>query len=114
MSFALSAPVSYPLLLTVVGWVICLFCGFGLMSKVSPMPVITLAVGAIAIASAVQAHLKVFVDGGVISKYGIPERSYSWKGSPRPASARSTRRSSGNSTATCSLTYKVGSFMPSR
>ena len=53
MSFALSAPVSYPLLLTVVGWVICLFCGFGLMSKVSPMPVITLAVGAIAIASAV-------------------------------------------------------------
>jgi hypothetical protein len=53
MSFALSAPVSYPLLLTVIGWVICLFCGFGLMSKVSPMPVIALAVGAIAIASAV-------------------------------------------------------------
>ena len=53
MSFALSAPVSYPLLLTVVGWVICLFCGFGLMSKVSPMPVTTLAVGALAIASAV-------------------------------------------------------------
>ena len=41
------------LLLTVIGWVICLFCGFGLMSKVSPMPVIILAVGAIAIASAV-------------------------------------------------------------
>ncbi|HKN28216.1 MAG TPA: hypothetical protein VJY34_10150 [Roseiarcus sp.] len=53
MSFALSAPVSYPLLLTVVGWVVCLFCGFGLMSKASSMPVITLAVGAVAIASAV-------------------------------------------------------------
>jgi hypothetical protein len=53
MSFALSAPVSYPLLLTVVGWVACLFCGFGLMSKVSPIPVVALAVGAIAIASAV-------------------------------------------------------------
>jgi hypothetical protein len=33
MSFALSAPVSYPLLLTVVGWVVCLFCGFGLTSR---------------------------------------------------------------------------------
>jgi hypothetical protein len=53
MAFALSAPVSYPLLLTVVGWVFFLFCGFGLMSKVSPMPVIVLAVGAIAVASAV-------------------------------------------------------------
>ena len=53
MSFALSAPVSYPLLLTVIGWVICLFCGFGLMSKPGPMPVIALAVGAVAIASAV-------------------------------------------------------------
>ena len=33
MSFALSAPVSYPLLLTVIGWVFFLFCGFGLMSR---------------------------------------------------------------------------------
>jgi Protein of unknown function (DUF4239) len=53
MSFALSAPVSYPLLLTVVGWVAFLFLGFGLMSRASPAPVITLAVGAVAIASAV-------------------------------------------------------------
>lgn len=53
MSFALSAPVSYPLLVTVIGWVACLFCGFGLMSKVSPIPIVALAVGAIAIASAV-------------------------------------------------------------
>jgi uncharacterized membrane protein YqgA involved in biofilm formation len=53
MSFALSAPVSYPLLLTVVGWVFFLFCGFGLMSKGGAMPVIALAVGAIAVATAV-------------------------------------------------------------
>ena len=53
MSFALSAPVSYPLVLTVVGWVICLFCGFGLTSRGTAMSVIALAVGSIAIASAV-------------------------------------------------------------
>ncbi|HZZ59916.1 MAG TPA: hypothetical protein VFE63_01915 [Roseiarcus sp.] len=53
MSFALSAPVSYPLLLTVVGWVVFLFCGFGLMSKGGAMPVVALAVGAIAVATAV-------------------------------------------------------------
>jgi Protein of unknown function (DUF4239) len=53
MSFALSAPVSYPLLLTVVGWVFFLFCGFGLMSKGGAMPVVALAVGAIAVATAV-------------------------------------------------------------
>ena len=53
MSFALSAPVSYPLLLTVVGWVAFLFCGFGLMSRGGAMPVVALAVGAVAVASAV-------------------------------------------------------------
>jgi hypothetical protein len=53
MSFALSAPISYPVLLTVVGWVFFLFCGFGLMSKSGPMPVIALAVAAIAVASPV-------------------------------------------------------------
>ena len=53
MSFALSAPVSYPLLLTVVGWVACLFCGFGLMSRGTAMSVAALAVGAAAVASAV-------------------------------------------------------------
>ena len=53
MSFALTAPVSYPLLLTVVGWVFFLFCGFGLMSRSGVMPVLALAVGAIAVASAV-------------------------------------------------------------
>jgi hypothetical protein len=53
MSFALSAPVSYPLLLTVVGWVVCLFCGFGLMARATVTSVIALAVGALAVASAV-------------------------------------------------------------
>lgn len=53
MSFALSAPVSYPLLLTVVGWVLFLFCGFGLMSRGEAVPVVALAVGAIAVASAI-------------------------------------------------------------
>ena len=31
MSFALASPVSYPLILIVVGWVTAMFCGFGLM-----------------------------------------------------------------------------------
>ena len=53
MSFALSAPVSYPLVLTVVGWVVCLFCGFGLTSRGTVTSVIALAVGSIAVASAV-------------------------------------------------------------
>jgi len=53
MAFALTAPVSYPLLMTVVGWVFFLFCGFGLMSRGSPMSVLTIAVGAIAVSSAV-------------------------------------------------------------
>lgn len=53
MAFALTAPVSYPLVLTVVGWVICLFCGFGLTSRGTWTSVIALAIGAIAVASAV-------------------------------------------------------------
>ena len=53
MSFALSAPVSYPVLLIVVGWVACLFCGFGLTSRGTVTSVIALAVGSLAIASAV-------------------------------------------------------------
>ena len=53
MSFALSSPISYPLLLIVVGWVVLLFCGFGLMARASVMSIIVLAVGAVAVASAV-------------------------------------------------------------
>jgi hypothetical protein len=53
ISFALSAPVSYPLLLIVVGWVFFLFCGFGLMSRGGTMSVVVLAVGAAAVGTAV-------------------------------------------------------------
>jgi hypothetical protein len=58
MAFALSAPVSYPLLLIVVGWVVCLFCGFGLMSRGTATSVIALAVGSVAVASAVLVILE--------------------------------------------------------
>jgi hypothetical protein len=53
MSFALTAPVSYPLLLTVIGWVFFLFCGFGLMSGGGAMQTVSLAVGALAVATSV-------------------------------------------------------------
>ena len=53
MAFALTAPVSYPLLLTVIGWVFFLFCGFGLMSRAGATSVLALAVAAVAVASAV-------------------------------------------------------------
>ena len=44
---------SYPVVLIVVGWVACLFCGFGLTSRATMTSVVTLAVGSIAVASAV-------------------------------------------------------------
>ena len=53
MSFALTNPVSYPLILIVVGWATILFCGFGLMSKGHAMSIIAVLVGAIAVASSV-------------------------------------------------------------
>ena len=53
MSFALSTPVAYPVLLIVVGWVVCLFCGFGLTARATLTSVVTLAIGSIAVASAV-------------------------------------------------------------
>jgi len=53
MSFALSNPVCYPLILMVVGWATCLFCGYGLMSKGNAMSVAAGFVGAIAVSSAV-------------------------------------------------------------
>jgi len=53
MSFALADPVSYPLILMVVGWATFLFCGYGLMSKGNAMSVAAGAVGAIAVSSAV-------------------------------------------------------------
>jgi hypothetical protein len=53
MSFALGSPVSYPLIMIVVGWGVFLFCGFGLMSKGHAMSLVAVIVGAIAVASAV-------------------------------------------------------------
>jgi hypothetical protein len=53
MSFALEAPVSYPLILIVVAWAVVLFCGFGLMSKGHAMSLVTVFIGACAAASAV-------------------------------------------------------------
>ena len=53
MSFALSNPVSYPLILMVVAWAVFLFVGYGLMSKGNPMSIVVGAFGAIAVASAV-------------------------------------------------------------
>jgi len=53
MSFALASPVSYPLILIVVGWVTAMFCGFGLMSRANAMSVVAVFVGACTVASAV-------------------------------------------------------------
>ncbi len=53
MSFALASPVSYPLLLIVVGWAAFLFCGYGLLSGGNAISFIPVAVGALAVASAV-------------------------------------------------------------
>jgi hypothetical protein len=52
MALALTDPISYPLLTIVVAWAVFLFCGFGLMSRSAPMAFAALAVGAVAVASA--------------------------------------------------------------
>jgi len=52
MSFALSAPICYPLLFTVVGWIVFLFLGYGLMSKGSATAVLGVVVGSLAVGSA--------------------------------------------------------------
>ena len=45
---------NYTLLGVVVAWATCLFCGYGLLAKRHPMSYIVLAVGALAIASALE------------------------------------------------------------
>lgn len=57
MTFSLSDPVSYPLLLIVVGWLTTLFCGFGLMSRGNFMSLVVVGVGAIAVATAIYVIL---------------------------------------------------------
>ena len=52
MAFALTDPVSYPLVVIVVSWAFFLFCGFGLLSKHNLMSFVAVAVGAMAIATA--------------------------------------------------------------
>jgi hypothetical protein len=52
MSFALSAPICYPLVLTVVVWTVFLFLGYGIMSKGSVVAVLGVVIGAFAVASA--------------------------------------------------------------
>jgi hypothetical protein len=54
MALSLVDPVSYPLIGIVVAWATCLFCGYGLLSKRHAMSYIALAVGALAIASAIE------------------------------------------------------------
>ena len=57
MALALVDPVNIPLLCVVVAWATCLFCGYGLMSKHHAMSYIVIAVGALAIASAIEVIL---------------------------------------------------------
>jgi hypothetical protein len=52
MSFVLSAPISKPLVITVVSWVVILFFGYGLMTRGNVMSVLAGFVGALAVASA--------------------------------------------------------------
>jgi hypothetical protein len=53
MALSLTNPISYPLLTIVAGWAVFLFFGFGLLSRSSPMAFAALAVGAVAVSSAV-------------------------------------------------------------
>jgi fatty-acyl-CoA synthase len=47
---------------------------------------------------AIKAHLKAFADKGIISKYGIPRRSFLSINSPGRASAKSTKKSCARNT----------------
>jgi hypothetical protein len=53
MALALTNPVSYPMMAIVVAWVTVLLCGYGFMSRMSPVSLVALACGALAISSAV-------------------------------------------------------------
>jgi hypothetical protein len=52
MSLALTSPLSYPLLFVLVGWATFLFCGFGLISGPHAMSFGALAVGVLAVSTA--------------------------------------------------------------
>src|SRR5262249_50815591 len=72
MSFALTNPVSYPLVLIVVGWAVALCCGFWIRSKGHAMSIIAVLVGAIAVSTSV---------------YMILDLSTPYSGMFRPSSA---------------------------
>ena len=52
MAFALTSPVSYPLILIVAGWCATLFLGYALTTKSHPMTMAPVVVGACAVATA--------------------------------------------------------------
>jgi hypothetical protein len=54
MSFALASPISVPLIVIVAAWAVFLFFGFGLMSGGYAASFVAVAVGALAIASALS------------------------------------------------------------
>jgi hypothetical protein len=53
MAFALTDPISYPLVFIVVSWAVCLFCAYGLMSRHHLMSLVAVGVGAVAVGSAI-------------------------------------------------------------
>ena len=73
MSFALTNPVSYPLILIVVGWATALFCGFGLMSRGHMMSVVAVLVGAIAVSTSVYMILDL---SSPYTCFGPPRRPF--------------------------------------
>ena len=52
MSLQLSSGVAWPLVISVTGWSMFLFCGFGVRSGTNPTTIAALALGAISVASA--------------------------------------------------------------
>jgi hypothetical protein len=73
MALALTNPVSYPLMAVVVAWVTVLLCGYAFISRLSPVAVVALAFGALAISSAVYTIIE------LSDPYGGP-----FKASPAP------------------------------
>ena len=69
MALALTNPVSYPLMAIVVAWVTVLLCGYGFMSRVSPVSIVALALGALAVSSAVYTIME------LSDPYGGPFRA---------------------------------------
>jgi hypothetical protein len=53
MSEQLASSISWPLVVIVVGWALLLFCGFGVMSGLNLTSVVALALGALAVATAI-------------------------------------------------------------